>query len=1232
MWTAFFGEQEDDTNVHAEKKILTLSPQQVTPPMTPSPLDLTTPCVPSQVEVEVSLNSVLPTPTKSPDDSAMTLLLKRMNTLMLKVGQHEFEKKTLVEQMEKERIGWRKEMTQLKQEMEVVKDLNLQLQYKVEYTSEPMLLEKVQDITDMRDALADVKKQLEMELQEKEKELQLALETNKKLSGFQEKYEQQIDELTTTCEAAKEEMAKAVRVASDAASEKYLQQMKEKEVALQSVLQQKETLEASLMEKEQALDAAQAATVEVRKKLDEVYAHGEADAKALEQLRQKLEGVVCEHEQKLQQVQDEDQQKIKALEKYAHEQKAYAASKAQELEDYKHDCVELWKINEDLKQQIAQTSAVTVTKATDLCEFAVSGQVLLQDKVIELETQLTELQEQLCRKTREIAKLQTENAGRAVFDGEGEASEEDDEKFVVVGGDGGAIGVLTEQVATAQRELTEAMELNLHLNNRNAWLEEQYQMLSSVQSEGDDDQEDTGASKPSVEERIVALERDLQDAGRAANEKAENLSNLEQNYSALSNEFDRLLSVHNTLLEAKQADEVALNGLRQDVEFLRAIEASVSDKDQALFAKEQELVALRTANSVLANDVKRLDDITSQLQQTRDALLQAQNSLARAEAFNSNLERELVELRTNSAAALKSEEQLAVIETELAEVRFKKDSLAAELTRSQASVHELQQKVQELEDLVKNQMNEKKLLEQQLQNLQEMAQENMEGFYELQGNLESTMDELEKVQAQFCTEQEKCGRLEQEVEMAKQSSVSRDELDRAQSEITNLEQQIRHFRGLEQSLTQQLQDAVRSKDEVAAKLQVLYSERVAADEEQKKLKTLYEQAEAQLASVQSSASELQHSNDELLHSLEQTRAKAMQAEQQLNTMRAEHGDAERQIESLTKTNFSLMSEVQRVRDEADNQQQMTRGQLEQLKAAHADVQRQLVDATHALNGKDAEVAAATQRIQGEVSQLQDLVNRYKTDKQVSEQKLSQLNVECEHIRQAYDAAKTMVDRSQHDLEQMRAELSMTQQEKVSLESEVGQLRSLSEKKAHLHQEMDEYKRVNRRLEEMNRELEDLLQKSKAYCEELSRDSEDKLSRAQEFTRHVEQEARDEIDRIVHENGLLRDELEHLAQARLEETNVHDELRVKLAELQAENNVLSARAHRLTQQLSQYTDLPEDDALAAGGQGQTPDLWELLSSGMEQLKADLELASKYAASIDASSVDGGVGDESFTIAN
>ncbi|RLN89303.1 hypothetical protein BBJ28_00011314 [Nothophytophthora sp. Chile5] len=1227
MWTVLFGDQEDDAAARpspvSKPGVLPVdarrlpSPQHSTPPVTPSPLDedlqqRSTPSTPPPRR----RSSMAPEPSDNDDDSPMAMLLKRLNNLMIKVGEHEFEKKTLVDQvpaMGKERQAMAAQISVLEHKLEDLKDQNVQLQYKVEYTSEPMLLERVQDITDMR---CDKDKELT--------ERKTALEAkDKELTGLREQYEQQLAVLSAESEAVKQQAADAANLAEDAASAKYKQQLEKKSAEVDTLTELNDALEASLAKKARTLEEAEAAITESAENLAQIQAKGEAEIAALQQ---ELEQTVHEQEQELQSVRNEAQENLDTLERHAHEQETLAAEKTQELEDYKHDCLELWKLNEDLKQQIALTSAETMLKHAELRENALSGQSLLEDKVAELEKQLETLQEQLDEKTQQIADLHAEAESRAAAEEEEEeVSGEDDDKFVVVEAGGGAIGILTSQVANAQRELTEAMELNLHLNNRNAWLEEQYQMLSSVQSDVDEEQEEPGTSKTSLEEQVAMLERELLEAQRAANEQMQHAADLGQNYSALSGEFERIHAAHSELIEVKRADDVTLTQLSQELETLRAAETNTWCE------KDQELTELRTANATLAGDVDRFHDVEHQLQQAEDALTKAQQDFAEATASNSTLQRELDELKALYAAALQSDDQVAAIQSQLKEMRSEKEGVTTELTRSQTFIHDLQLKIHELEGIVDGQMTEKSSLEQQLQNLQEVAQENMEGAYELQAKLEDTLAELEQSWTQLRAAQDQCENLQHAVTAAEQSSAAQDELERAQNELASLEQQVRHLHDVEQSLNQQLQEAAHAKEGLAAELQAVRIERSAAEDEHKKLQASYEHATAQLQAIGSTGNERQRENDELSLKLDQTRAKVTQMESQVESMRGEHKAAQMQTETLTKKNLSLISEVQGVRDEAEKQQREARGQLEQLKAAHSDLQRELANATQALQSKEAEVATVAQRSQADVAQLEELVGRYKADKQSSDQRLAQLQSECEQLRQAHGEGQAAVDRSRYELEQLHAQMDATQQEKAALETEAGQLRGLSDEKTRLLQQLQQLERVNQRLEETNRELESTLHKSKAFCEELSRGCEDKVTRAQEFARHVEQEARDEMEHVAQENGTLRSELAQLAQVRFEETGEHDELRVKLAELQAENNVLAARAHRLTQQLSQYTDLPDDDELAASGQSQSPDLWELLSSGMEQLKADLELASKYAASIDASSVDGRTdagGDEPF----
>jgi hypothetical protein len=52
--------------------------------------------------------------------------------------------------MEKERVRLQDQIHNLERQIEDLKDQNVQLQYKIEYASDPMLLERLQDATDMR--------------------------------------------------------------------------------------------------------------------------------------------------------------------------------------------------------------------------------------------------------------------------------------------------------------------------------------------------------------------------------------------------------------------------------------------------------------------------------------------------------------------------------------------------------------------------------------------------------------------------------------------------------------------------------------------------------------------------------------------------------------------------------------------------------------------------------------------------------------------------------------------------------------------------------------------------------------------------------------------------------------------------------------------------------------------------------------------------------------------------
>ncbi|KDO33897.1 hypothetical protein SPRG_01777 [Saprolegnia parasitica CBS 223.65] len=102
-----------------------------------------------------------------------------------------------------------------------------------------------------------------------------------------------------------------------------------------------------------------------------------------------------------------------------------------------------------------------------------------------------------------------------------------------------------------------------------------------------------------------------------------------------------------------------------------------------------------------------------------------------------------------------------------------------------------------------------------------------------------------------------------------------------------------------------------------------------------------------------------------------------------------------------------------------------------------------------------------------------------------------------------------------------------------------------------------------------------------------------------------------IRELQHQMHLRENKFESETEDLLEEIA---SLNGQLTDIQVQNNVLSARSHRLARDLSQFMDLPPEDAVLIANPN-TPNLWELLATGMEQLKSDLEVASTYASNLD-----------------
>lgn len=286
--------------------------------------------------------------------------------------------------MEKDRDRLTRQIAALERELEDVKDQNVQLQYKLEYTTEPMLLEQLQDVTDMRDALASVKVQLEKEIGDKDAALtalQTALDAataahQHELQHVRAQFHHELHEL----ECERDELEQRVADATTHASATFASQLEAKQAAL------KETQEA--------LEAKQAALQDTHE--------------ALEALQQQLNDAVSAKDAAL----SDQRRRVDELEQQAATADGENATLHRTIEDFKEDCAQLWHVNEDLKQQLALASAETMLRDAELRETALSGHSALLDKVSELEEQLQAVHEQLADKSQQVRAL--EAAARVV--------------------------------------------------------------------------------------------------------------------------------------------------------------------------------------------------------------------------------------------------------------------------------------------------------------------------------------------------------------------------------------------------------------------------------------------------------------------------------------------------------------------------------------------------------------------------------------------------------------------------------------------------------------------------------------------------------------------------------------------------------------------------------------------------------------------------------------------------
>lgn len=949
-----------------------------------------------------------------------------------------------------------------------------------------------------------------------------------------------------------------------------------------------------------------------------------------------------------------------------------------------------------------------------------------------------------------------------------------------VGWESNTIRMLTDQAEAAQRELSDAMELNLHLSNRNTWLEEQYKHLVSGSVVGDENDDDAilvpaGDSlfangnigdvhhhehdhEQSYHDELMTLQQTIQD-------REQHIMELDNNYAALSHEFEQLKDLHNQLVEVKQIDDATMTQLTLDLNeataFVERLRESNSNLTEDIEELKQQLETEQHDTTVRDDDrVSSLEAELSRVRNEFEQLTDLYNQLVEVKQIDDSTMTQLTldlneatayieQLRSSSSQMTQEIETLKQqLEAERHDSSARDDERVVSLESELARLQSTQQKLTTLLEAANADKNEKEIalqaIEQKLAEIRAngdaQKHESGERLNALELELSRTKGDLQEMQQEFAEAENTNLRLGLEVEEWRErfenaandkdsaSQVMQQQLDQTNAAVTNLQAELTAAKGALLSVLsekQQVEESVAVKLEQARQeLTSLSSEKQQVEEDASvKYERLRQELSALTAEKQALVDEKSAALNELelrlsqelagakhalatekqsleqqiqnLHEVNQeSMESSMELQERLEVVEEELLQCKTQLESANAECESLKQvaedqkraalDVQAVRGELNHLQQQLQQQntiVERLKQSNEELSQQLESAHRdreqsenarmqtAANAERANMAATDmQRENEELSatldktraklvSLEQQAERAGEDQRAIQMQLEALSkknhslvAEIEHLREQFDTeakrSKNEKESAQREIEELRRAQHTDQEQQRALAAEFAkareELRTVHDLASHSQNEKNALAQETERLralcmeqqdsrqglEERAKELEHALDDARHAVEQL----EEKLASAEGFAVHLEEEAHMEIGRLHEVNGALQAELEHVIMARHDDADAHDELRMKLAELQAENNVLAARAHRLTEQLSQYTDLPDEDRLAAS-QTATPDLWELLSSGMEQLKADLELASKYASSMEVNgSTNGSVvdGDEAFAI--
>ncbi|OQS07045.1 hypothetical protein THRCLA_00946 [Thraustotheca clavata] len=364
------------------------------------------------------------------------------------------------------------------------------------------------------------------------------------------------------------------------------------------------------------------------------------------------------------------------------------------------------------------------------------------------------------------------------------------------------------------------------------------------------------------------------------------------------------------------------------------------------------------------------------------------------------------------------------------------------------------------------------------------------------------------------------------------------------------------------------------------------------------------------------ALEWERKYDEVYNELDNLSATTSELRSIIETLEADKSNLESSLSSLQSeldAKQSLMDQqATQLHSESTNASekiaQMMQDHQATLKHLHDDYKNQLAQAHSTIETLRSDVSAANA-----AKEVEEEFNKYKEHAQAEisslQQELFAAHERIEELRASVQQEKQVSANltTEHEAEKARlvALLDQGKQAFSVLKNKHTQMlddfRKESEEKAALA--LVWQKKLNDATAKLSSEkaaIEADLAASKKMLSDVHASAELSNERLEEHIRELQ-----------HQMHLRENKFESETEDLLEEIA---NLNGQLTDIQVQNNVLSARSHRLARDLSQFMDLPPEDAVLIANPN-TPNLWELLANGMEQLKSDLEVASTYASNLD-----------------